>query len=161
MLKFEKGDCVVAPGCGVGHVEAIEVMEMDKKEVPMYRIRVEDNDVVMWIPHVAAGEQGLRTPMKATKIDSVLEDVRKTTAPLKRATWNRRQRRYREQIMSNDPSEIGKLLGELSSARQRKPLSFGERLMFERARKLLEHELLVAAKVPSTVSARLDEALAA
>ncbi|MCA9567547.1 MAG: hypothetical protein KC656_06880 [Myxococcales bacterium] len=159
-MEFREGGMVVVPGCGVGQIEDIEVVQMDDITVSMYRIVVE-GDVRIWVPTATARLQGIRRPVAEERVQALLDAVRDTTAPTERATWNRRQRRYTEQLMSNDPLQLAELLGELASVRSRKALSFGERRLFDRAVTLLGGELRVAAEDPASVEEALAEALAA
>jgi len=159
-LDFTQEDVVVVPGCGVGKIEAIETMTAGDEPVEMYKIFVEATGVRMWVPTYRAAADGFRRPLEADRIDAVLEVIRETTAPEKRATWNRRQRRYQELLMSNDPMQLAALLGELASVRQAKALSFGERKMFDRACDLMSAELQSATESPDVVQ-RFEDALAA
>lgn len=161
MLEFEKGDVVVAPGCGAGLVEDIEEVELGGESVSMYRIHVIDNEVRIWVPVGTARVQGIRSPVDAAEVTTLLQTIRDTVAPKKRATWNRRQRRYNELLMSNDPQQLAELLGELASVRNGKPLSFGERRLFDRARSLLAAELRATSDRPEKVARDLEAALAA
>ena len=90
-------------------------------------------------------EEAVRPPMSADEAEEVLEVVGAQAAPKERANWNRRQRRYRELLMSNEPRRMAELLGELAAVRKVKALSFGERTLFETVRDLLLAELEVAA----------------
>ena len=110
-MEFREGGMVVVPGCGVGQIEDIEVVQMDDMTVSMYRIVVE-GDVRIWVPTATARLQGIRRPVAEERVQALLDAVRDTTAPTERATWNRRQRRYTEQLMSNDPLQLAELLGE-------------------------------------------------
>ena len=67
MLEFEKGDVVVAPGCGAGLVEDIEEVELGGESVSMYRIHVIDNEVRIWVPVGTARVQGIRSPVDAAE----------------------------------------------------------------------------------------------
>lgn len=160
MLEFNNGDIVVVPGCGLGLVEEIEVLDMEGATSEMYKILVEATEVRMWVPVVMARAQGLRAPMKASAIESILDTIRTTVPPKKRANWNRRKRRYNEQLLSNDPIEMARLLGELASVKSTKTLSFGERTLFDKVRDLLEAELKLAGDCDS-VEGLFEAALAA
>lgn len=159
-LNFAQDELVVVPGCGVGRIEAIETMETGDEPVEMYKIFVESTGVRMWVPTYRAAADGYRRPLDEDRIDAVLEMIRDTTAPDKRATWNRRQRRYQELLMSNDPMQLAALLGELASVRQAKALSFGERKMFDRACELMSTELQSATAAKNIVK-RFEDALTA
>ena len=158
-MGFCAGEVVVAPGCGVGIIEDVEGVEMGAELIEMYRIIIESIGVRMWVPTSRAVGDGIRRPIEATAIDEVFAMIRDTVAPKDRKNWNRRQRRYRELLMSNDPLQIAELLGELASVAQTKTLSFGERQMFERARGLLEDEF--RAVCGDTIGDRMEIALAA
>lgn len=151
---------MVVPGAGVGRIEAIEKMDLGDDVAEMYRILVEATEMRLWIPVHRATVEGVRPPFEASRIDDLLTIIEDTEAPEKRATWNRRQRRYQELLMSNDPVQLAELLGELASVRQRKALSFGERKLFDRAWDLMQVEL-TACSAGDEVVQRFAEALAA
>ena len=105
-MDYNEGDIVVAPGCGVGVVEEIENVDLGDAPVEMYRIRSRTTGVRMWVPVVRAQLDGLRRPMSPEVVDDVLRIIGATEAPETRATWNRRQRRYRELLQSNRRSQL-------------------------------------------------------
>ena len=136
-------------------------MDLGDDVTQMYRILVEATEMRLWIPVHRAAVDGLRAPFAQDDIERLLTIIQDTEAPEKRATWNRRQRRYPELLMSNDPIQLAELLGELASVRQRKALSFGERKMFDRAWDLMQVELRSACDAPDEVVQRFESALAA
>lgn len=143
-MSFEVGDYVVAPGCGVGVVESIEAIELGDTPTKMYKIHLESNDTTMWVPTWRVGVDGIRSPMTPEIVAKAMETMAETEAPKKRANWNRRQRRYNDLLMSNDPLQMAALLGELASVRREKKLSFGERRLYDRVRDMMEAELTAA-----------------
>ena len=158
-MDFCEGDMVVAPGCGVGHIEEIAGVNLGDEPIQMYKIKLDTTDVRMWVPTHRAAIDGIRRPIEKNAIPEILQTIEETKAPVKRANWNRRQRRYRELLMSNDPLQIAALLGELASVRAVKSLSFGERQMFERARDLLAAELQTTCEQSDDIVGRLEKAL--
>ena len=74
-------------------------------------------------------------------VEQTWEVIRSQEAPDARATWNRRQRRYSEMLMSNSPRALAELLGELAAVRSEKPLSFTEKRMFRQVWDLLVGEI--------------------
>ncbi|MEZ4322264.1 MAG: CarD family transcriptional regulator [Myxococcota bacterium] len=160
-MGFDAGDVVVAPGCGVGVIEDVEVVDLNGIDVEMYRIYIETTGMRMWIPIHRASVDGIRPPMQPADVDTVLSTIRETTAPEQRTNWNRRQRRYRELLMSNDPLQMAELVGELASVRHDKVLSFGERRLYEQALALIRAELEVACTESEGLEDRLEDALAA
>lgn len=160
-MVFNAGDVVVTPGCGVGHIEEIDQVDIGDEPVKMYKILLQTTGMRMWVPTYRAEVDGVRRPIETEAVAKVLKVIRETKAPKKRSNWNRRQRRYQGLLMSNDPMQLAELLGELASVRQKKTLSFGERRLFERAHGLLLAELEAACESGEDVAAKFEEALAA
>lgn len=156
-----QGDVVVVPGVGVGSLEGIETMTLDGQEVELARISCGDTIQAMYVPPESMGAEGIREPMARERVDVVLELVEETTAPKKRATWNRRRRRYQQTMIENQPEDLARMLGELGDVRTRKPLSFHERRIYERVYTLLRDEIAAALGCTSDkADARLEGALA-
>ncbi|MBX2802618.1 MAG: hypothetical protein KTR31_33370 [Myxococcales bacterium] len=143
-MEFNVEDRVVVPGCGVGRVEAVERMAVEGEEVELYRIDLGETHGRMWVPTNRVTEQGVRPVMSSDRANQAWKVLQEQEAPDERQNWNRRQRRYNEKLMSNEPIEMAELLGELAAVRNRKELSFGERKIFERVRELLVSELAAA-----------------
>lgn len=161
-MNYSVGDSVVLPGCGVGTVQAIQTMEMDGTDVEMYRIDLGEDAGKMWVPLHRAVVSGMRPVMTVEQAERTWQIIKAQEAPEKRANWNRRQRRYNEQLMSNEPEAMAELLGELAAVRSEKPLSFGERRLYERVKGLLTDEIAAALEQPvETVTKRMDEVVGA
>ena len=144
MMQVTVGESIVVPGCGVGTVEAVESMDLSGSGTPeqLYKITFEDGDQrKMWVPVDRVAEQNLRPVMSAELVEQTWEVIRSQEAPDARATWNRRQRRYSEMLMSNSPRALAELLGELAAVRSEKPLSFTEKRMFRQVWDLLVGEI--------------------
>lgn len=150
-MTFAVSDAVVVPGCGVGRVDAIETMEVAGEQVQLYRIVLGEEDAKMWVPTHRAEAEGLRPVMSEERVANTWQVIEAREAPEKRANWNRRQRRYNEMLMSNQPKELAEVLGELAAVRETKSLSFGERRIFERVRELLIGEIAAAGNVEREV----------
>lgn len=160
-MTFSVSDLVVIPGCGVGHVDAVETMDVGGDPVKLYRITLEKDQARMWVPVHRAAAEGLRPVMSEDRVEETWDVLKAREAPEKRANWNRRQRRYNEKLMSNQPLEMAEVLGELAAVRETKSLSFGERRIFERVRELLVGEIAAARGVSrDKVEARMEDLLA-
>ena len=59
-------------------------------------------------------------------------------------TWNRRYRDYMDKIKSGSVFEVAEVYRDLSTIKQTKELSFGERKMLDTARSLLVKEISLA-----------------
>ncbi len=161
-MEYGVEDLVVVPGCGVGRVEAVEQMDVDGEEVELYRIDLGGASGRMWVPTHLVSAQGVRPVMSSDHAAKAWEVIEAQSAPEQRQNWNRRQRRYNEKLMSNEPIEMAELLGELAAVRNKKELSFGERKIFERVRELLVAEIAAATEEPrAKVEQRMTQVLAA
>ena len=160
-MQVRVGDSVVVPGCGVGLVEAVESMDLAGTGNPeqLYRIVFEDTDQRrMWVPVDRVAEQNLRPVMTAALVEQTWEVIKTQEAPDSRATWNRRQRRYSEMLMSNSPRSLAELLGELAAVRSEKPLSFTEKRMFRQVWDLLVGEITASTgEERSVIEARMEK----
>lgn len=150
----------MVPACGIGTVLGVETMTVEGVSAQLYRIGLPDGSS-SWVPIDRLEAQGLRPVMDAETAAATLLVVTQEEAPEKRITWNRRQRRYREMLVSNEPKAIGSLVGELGAVlRVKERLSFGERRMFEQAKELLAAELALALGLSADAAmARLESAL--
>lgn len=161
MHSFDVDELVVVPGCGVGQIDAVEAMDVDGEHVELYRINLGEGNGRMWVPTNLVETQGLRKVMSNESAEEAWAIISAQEAPEARQNWNRRQRRYNEKLMGNEPLELAGLLGELAAVRSTKELSFGERKIFERVRELLVSEIAAASGKPRPqVEQRMTQVLA-
>jgi CarD family transcriptional regulator len=162
-LKFKVGDAVVVPGCGVGILSAIEQMAVGGlPPLDVYRIELNGEEGTTWIPVNAANPDRLRPVMDSERVEPTWEALTSQEVPDKLPNWNRRQRRYNEHLLSGDPGDLALVAGELSLVQARKPLSYGERRLYDKARRLLVEEIAaVTRQGVEAVEARFDATLAA
>ena len=160
-MVYGVDELVVVPGCGVGRIEAVEEMDVEGEEVELYRIDLGEGNGRMWVPTHLVNAQGVRRVMTGDSAVEAWRVIEAQEAPDERQNWNRRQRRYNEKLMSNEPLEMAELLGELAAVRNKKELSFGERKIFDRVRELLIEELAAATEqTRNNVERRMVQALA-
>jgi len=161
METYDVDELVVVPGCGVGRVDAIEQMKIEEEQVELYRIDLGDGNGRMWVPTNLVDIQGVRKVMTTESAEQAWAIITAQEAPDTRQNWNRRQRRYNEKLMGNEPLELAELLGELAAVRSTQELSFGERKIFERVRELLVSEIAAACgQERGKVEQRMAEVLA-
>ncbi|MEO0605104.1 MAG: hypothetical protein AAF211_26985, partial [Myxococcota bacterium] len=142
-------------------VDAIEQMTIEEEAVELYRIDLGQSAGRMWVPINLADAQGVRKVMSTESAEQAWQIITAMEAPEARQNWNRRQRRYNEKLMGNEPLELAELLGELAAVRSTKELSFGERKIFERVRELLVSEIAAACgEERMQIEKRMNEVLA-
>ena len=157
-MHFKQGESAVYPGCGVGIVREIEKIDLGAGSTEMYVIQFPEDGTKVWVPTSEAQNQGLRKVMNARKVEETYTAIKRQSMPDRLATWNRRFRTYSEKIQTNDPKEMGEVLGELAAIKNAKDLSFGERRIFRKVHSLLVRELAIAQNArEDAITLKLDE----
>lgn len=144
MVSFKVGDNAVYPNHGVGRIAAIETKELGGASQAFYIIEFLDNDTKIMVPTDKAESRGVRAIISKAEADKVLALLKRTDVKIDNQTWNRRYREYLEKIKTGSVYEIAEVLRDLYLLKVEKELSFGERTMLEKARRLLLNELSLA-----------------
>lgn len=142
---FKVGDMAVYPAHGVGIIERIENREVSGCQEDFYVMRILENNMIIMIPSSNAANIGLRQIInqnEVSKIFSILK--RRDTSVNGNQTWNRRYRDYMDKIKSGSVFEVAEVYRDLTTIKQDKELSFGERKMLDTARSLLVKEISLA-----------------
>ena len=143
-MQFNVGDKAVYPAHGVGIIRDVISIELDGEKHMFYVLKILDNGMTIKVPVQNARSIGMRTVVAAEQIEKVYEILRDRDVPTDNQTWNRRYRDYMSKIKTGDPLEVAKVLRDLALLKADKPLSFGERKMFDQARSLLVQEIACA-----------------
>ncbi len=143
-MQFNVGDKAVYPAHGVGIIRDVVTKEMDGEKITFYVLKILDNGMTISVPIDNARSIGMRSVISSEQIDKVYEILHDRDVPTDNQTWNRRYRDYMSKIKTGDPLEVAKVLRDLALLKADKPLSFGERKMFDQARSLLVQEISVA-----------------
>jgi CarD family transcriptional regulator len=95
--------------------------------------------------------------MNDEQVKKAYETLRDWDVPPDKQTWNRRFRQYTAQLHTGDPIEVSKVLRDLSLLRKKKPLSFGERKMYDKAHTLLVQEIAVTRDIDEeTIASEIE-----
>ncbi|MBM4393890.1 MAG: CarD family transcriptional regulator [Deltaproteobacteria bacterium] len=157
-MQFNVGDKAVYPAHGVGIIRDVVTKDMDGEKFTFYVLKILDNGMTISVPVDNARSIGMRSVISSEQIDKVYEILRDRDVPTDNQTWNRRYRDYMSKIKTGDPLEVAKVLRDLALLKADKPLSFGERKMFDQARGLLVQEISVARDLDETlVGQELDD----
>lgn len=140
---FKIGDVVVYPGCGVGKILAIEEQIIEGRSIKTYIFKPLDNETQFYIPVESAKKIGLRAIIQRSEALKVYDILAKREVNIPNGNWNKRYREYTERLKSGELTVIASLVRELYEISKRKPLSYGERRIFEKARELLITELSI------------------
>lgn len=142
-IKFKIGEKAVYPCHGVGTVEKIESCSIGGAQQEFYVLKIQSTGAKVMVPTRSAKTVGMRAVISAPEVERIYEILR---SPSKRsnATWNRRFRALNEKLNTGNLMEIAEVLRDLSSLRNDKELSFGEKKMLERARSMIVSEVSAA-----------------
>ena len=143
-MEFNVGDKAVYPAHGVGIIRDVISVEVDGLKAIFYVLKILDNGITIKVPVNNARAIGMRPVILAEHVEKVREILQDRNVPTDNQTWNRRYREYMSKIKTGDPIEVAKVLRDLALLKSEKALSFGERKMFDQARRLLVQEIAVA-----------------
>jgi CarD family transcriptional regulator len=143
-LRFDVGDVAVYPKQGVAEIVTINTKEIMGTSQTFYVLRVLDTNNKILIPVNNVEEVGLRTVIDDDEVEEVYDILRERDVDLNTQTWNRRYRAYVEKLQTGSAFEIAEVLRDLNLLKFEKSLSFGERKIETKARKLLIQELAIA-----------------
>ena len=142
---FKIGDLAVYPAHGVGVIERIENREISGCQENFFVMRILENNMIIMIPSSNTKNVGLRELIDQTEVSKVFSILKNRDMYVDdNQTWNRRYRDYMDKIKSGSVFEVAEVYRDLSTIKQDKELSFGERKMLDTARSLLVKEISLA-----------------
>ncbi len=142
---FKVGDMAVYPAHGVGVIERIENREISGCQEDFYVMRILENNMIIMIPSSNAANVGLRQIINQNEVSKIFSILKKRDISVDgNQTWNRRYRDYMDKIKSGSVFEVAEVYRDLTTIKQDKELSFGERKMLDTARSLLVKEISLA-----------------
>lgn len=139
-FDFKKGDDVVYPAHGVGHVEGIETQTIAGMELSLYVVSFEKDRMRLKIPVTKAEISGLRKLSSNERLDSALETL-KGRSRVRRTMWSRRAQEYATKINSGDPVAIAEVLRDLKRSNDDTEQSYSERQIYQSALERLAREV--------------------
>lgn len=157
---FKVGDKIVYPGHGVGIIEELVTRAIAGTKQEFFNINIIETGLKIMVPVIQADSVGLRRVVDKKSIDKIYTILKTRVKKIDTQTWNRRFREYSQKIQTGSLYEIAEVLRDLSSLRNGKELSFGEKQMFEKAESRLVSEIAIArAKTQDKVRGELQALL--
>ncbi len=157
---FNVGDKAVYPAQGVTEILGIETLEISGVSNKFYVLRCLDSEKKIRVPLTKVEAVGLRNIVGRRAIKLVMGALQAEDITVDEPNWNRRYRRYVEKIQSGSLLDVAQVLRDLHLTKTDKPLSYGERRVFETARQLLVQEIAVAeGQAEDQIAARVDALL--
>ena len=142
---FKVGDLAVYPAHGVGIIERIENRKISGCQEDFFVMRILENNMIIMIPSSNTENVGLRQIINQNEVSKIFSILKNRDMYVDdNQTWNRRYRDYMDKIRSGSVFEVAEVYRDLSTIKQDKELSFGERKMLDTARSLLVKEISLA-----------------
>jgi CarD family transcriptional regulator len=158
-MSFRVGSHVVHPHHGVALIERREKREMGGESREYLVLRVDSQDLDVFVPAASAETLGLRALISQDEGHEILETLTRPARMPK--SWARRFKNHTEKLRSGDLHEKIVVLRNLWVLSEQRTLSPGEQKMLARVRDLVLPELgLVFGEDRDDVELRLSAVMA-
>ncbi|MBN2430379.1 MAG: CarD family transcriptional regulator [Acidobacteria bacterium] len=146
-MEFIVGDKVVYPNHGLGYIEEIAQQKIAGQQIHFYQLRLMESNSTILIPVDNVDSVGLRRTISRKDAESMLKSLASDcTDPT--IDWKDRFRENSDKMKSGKICDVIDVLKSLARVNTQKSLSFREKKMYDRAKRLLIMEL--AAVLSST-----------
>lgn len=140
---FNIGDVVVYPGCGLGKITSIEEKEIAGKSFKVFIFKPFHSETEIFIPLDSIPKIGVRPVISLEEAPKVYACLSKKEVTITNENWNKRYKEYTEKLKTGNIFILAELLRELFEVSKKKPLSFGEKKIFEKAKEHIVLELSI------------------
>jgi CarD family transcriptional regulator len=161
-MGFNIGDKVIYPNHGLGVVETITRQIIAGQDIQFYKLRLQENNSVILVPVQNAATIGLRSIISKKDARNLLFLLQMANPEVKQQIkeWKSRFRENTERMKSGRITDVVEVVRILAKVNSRKSLSFREKKMFDKAKRLLVSELAAAENIPEdTIERQIDQAL--
>ncbi len=139
-MDFKIGDKVVYPNHGVGVIEQISSNGVNGSFQKYYLLRIMSSGLRVMVPQTNVTSVGLRHIIGNTEAGRILTFLENGKCS-NHNDWKDRFKENSEKMRTGSLLEVAAVLKSLASLSRKKPLSFREKKMLERAKFLLVSEL--------------------
>ena len=146
-LKFSVGDSIVYPGYGVGQVTELQerVFNGETQTFLVLSFKEAENESKVMVPLGNLQGVGLRTPSARKEAKAVLSFL-ESGGPDILASWKERFNEHSKMMAAGDLLSVAKVLKALYILNKKKPLSFREKKMYQKALLLTASEAALVLK---------------
>lgn len=142
-MNFHVGEKVVYPNHGVAIIENISTRTFGARLERFYLLRLASNSLTVLVPFSHADDVGLRKVTKNGHVEQVLKFL--STGECKDCRdWKDRFKENSEKMRNGSLLEVAQVLKGLLLLQRRKPLSFREKKMLDKARHMLIMEVSIS-----------------
>ena len=146
---FRKGDAVVYPTHGVGHVDRVGFEEIAGHRLHLIHISFQDSRMTLRIPVAQARAAGLRKLASHAALTTAL-DALKGPPRISRRMWAKRSQEYLAKIHTSNPVALAEVVRDLRSSGDGSGSSFSQRNLYELALERLAREVAAVNRITRT-----------
>jgi len=158
-MEFAIGDKVVYPNHGLGYIEVISNQKIAGQNIQFYQLRLVETNSTILIPVNNVQSVGLRKTINKKDIKVLIHQLQED-CPESHIDWKHRFRQNTDKMKTGKISDVVDVLKILAKVNSNKSLSFREKKMFDRAKRLLISEIAAVEDVAEDmIEHRVDEAL--
>jgi CarD family transcriptional regulator len=153
-MAFQIGEKIVYPNQGVGTIENIGTRSSGSDLERYYLLRFGFSGMTVMVPLASAANIGLRRVTQDREISRILSFLANGSRAVN-PEWKARFRENTEKMNSGDLFKAAEVLKSLVLLQAQKQLSFREKKMLERARRMIVAEISTARGIPELHGAGL------
>src|ERR1700688_2772539 len=142
-MDYKIGEKVVYPNHGVGVIEQISYGTLNGRTETYYMLKITSSALKVMVPRSNAEAVGLRPVIRNGEASKVLGFIEKGKFN-SHHDWKHRFKENSERMRTGSLIEVAAVLKSLVPQTRKKPLSFREKKMLDRAKYLLVSELATA-----------------
>ena len=142
-MTFQVGEKVVYPNQGVGVIENISMRSFGLRPERFYLLRLAFNHLTVMVPFSHVDDVGLRRVTRNGQVERVLRFLANGECK-KCRDWKNRFKENSEKMRTGGMMEVAEVLKGLLILQQKKPLSFREKKMVDKARHMLIMEVSIS-----------------
>ncbi len=147
-FNFQVGDYIVYPSQGIGKIESIEYIKLNKKKDLCYVIKISDKNLTIKIPVENINMVGIRPIISKNDVKKVYKILEQEQEQERiEEDWKIRYQNNLNRIKSGSIFEIAKVCKSLYKRAADKELSLMERRLYETAFSLVAGELSVVKNI--------------
>jgi RNA polymerase-interacting CarD/CdnL/TRCF family regulator len=141
--KKNNGEIMVYGKYGLVIPEGEEVRELDGTPVKFFKFVKAKERTVIYIPAYSFEHSQIRKPVSKKVANEMLKIMFKKKRIVKQdgKKWIKRYKELTERVKNADPIQLAEIFSELVAYNKVKPLSFGERSIFDSIKDILCEEI--------------------
>ncbi len=145
-MAFHVGEKVVYPNQGVGIIENISTRSFGSRPERFYLLRFASSHMTIMVPFSHAGDVGLRKVTTNGQVERILKFLAEGECKGCR-DWKNRFKENSEKMQGGSLMEVAEVLKSLLILQKKKPLSFREKKMLDKARHMLIMEVSISRSI--------------